>query len=67
MKPSPDWLTDGRESAALSALLAPGTPEAMALETLAAESRAITLGRFGRTMSLYAPLYLSNYCSSGCA
>ncbi|MCY2927769.1 MAG: 2-iminoacetate synthase ThiH [Planctomycetota bacterium] len=67
MKPSPDWLTDGRESAALLALLAPGTPEAMALETLAAESRAITLGRFGRTMSLYAPLYLSNHCSSGCA
>jgi 2-iminoacetate synthase len=37
------------------------------LETLAAESRAITLRRFGRTMTLYAPLYLSNYCSSGCA
>jgi len=37
------------------------------LETMAARSRAMTLRRFGRTMPLYAPLYLSNYCSSGCA
>lgn len=67
MKPSPEWLTDGRDSAALAALLAGGSPQGPELETLAAESRAITLRRFGRTMSLYAPLYLSNHCSSGCA
>ncbi|MCY2928770.1 MAG: 2-iminoacetate synthase ThiH [Planctomycetota bacterium] len=67
MKASPEWLTAGdRDSEALAAMLAPCSAEALELETLAAESRAITLRRFGRTMSLYAPLYLSNYCSSGC-
>jgi 2-iminoacetate synthase len=65
MRPLPDWLTDNRETASLAAMLAPDSSSS--LETLAAESRAITLRRFGRTMSLYAPLYLSNYCSSGCA
>lgn len=66
MREIPDWLTDNRETMALAAMLAP--PYASdSLEALAAESRAITLRRFGRTMTLYAPLYLSNYCSSGCA
>ena len=64
MRVVPDWLTDDRETAALSAMLAPDASSS--LEALAAESRAITLRRFGRTMTLYAPLYLSNYCSSGC-
>lgn len=36
------------------------------LENLAQESRRITQQYFGRTISLYAPLYLSNYCSSHC-
>ncbi|MEI8032634.1 MAG: 2-iminoacetate synthase ThiH [Chlorobiaceae bacterium] len=61
----PDWLTDEGDSRELAAMLAETSPDS--LEALAAESRAITLRRFGRTMSLYAPLYLSNYCSSGCA
>ena len=65
MRALPDWLTSNRETAALAAMLAPDTSNS--LEALAAESRAITLRRFGRTMTLYAPLYLSNYCSSGCA
>jgi len=65
MRVSPEWLTDNRDTAALAAMLAPDS--LFSLETLAAESRAITLRRFGQTMTLYAPLYLSNYCSSGCA
>ncbi len=35
-------------------------------ETLAQEARRVTGQHFGRTISLYAPLYLSNYCSSYC-
>ncbi len=65
MKALPEWLTDERQSAPLATMLAPGSSNS--LERLAAESRAITLRRFGRIMTLYAPLYLSNYCSSGCA
>ena len=61
----PEWLSDNRGTAALAAMLAPTSSHS--LEALAAESRAMTLRRFGRTMTLYAPLYLSNYCSSGCA
>lgn len=36
------------------------------LEELAQESSRITRQYFGRTMTLYAPLYLSNFCSSHC-
>jgi len=36
------------------------------LEGLAQESQKLTHQYFGRTISLYAPLYLSNYCSSHC-
>lgn len=36
------------------------------LEHLAQESQRITKQYFGRTISLYAPVYLSNYCSSHC-
>jgi 2-iminoacetate synthase len=36
------------------------------LEDLAVASRALTVARFGRTMHLYAPLYLSNECLSTC-
>ena len=64
MSTLPDWLTDDRETTALAAMLSPASSSS--LEALATESRAITLRRFGRTMMLYAPLYLSNYCSSGC-
>lgn len=35
-------------------------------EALAQEARRMTQQYFGRTVSLYAPLYLSNYCSSRC-
>lgn len=36
------------------------------LEDMAVVARDITLKRFGRTMLLYAPLYLSNVCYSNC-
>src|SRR5437867_9085431 len=37
-----------------------------AIERLAREANRITQQYFGRTISLYAPLYISNYCSSYC-
>ncbi|MEY2480012.1 MAG: 2-iminoacetate synthase [Verrucomicrobiota bacterium] len=37
-----------------------------ALETLAQKARALTLQNFGRTMRLFAPLYLSNECINNC-
>src|SRR3954466_14149439 len=36
------------------------------LEALAQTSRALTLKNFGRTMRLFAPLYLSNECINNC-
>ncbi len=36
------------------------------IEELAVEAKRITEQNFGRTISLYAPVYLSNYCSSHC-
>ncbi|MCA9398233.1 MAG: 2-iminoacetate synthase ThiH [Candidatus Omnitrophica bacterium] len=36
------------------------------LEDLAQKAHRLTQQYFGRTISLYAPLYLSNYCSSHC-
>jgi 2-iminoacetate synthase len=36
------------------------------LEDLAQASRRVTLTRFGRTMHMYAPLYLSNECLTTC-
>jgi 2-iminoacetate synthase len=35
-------------------------------EALAQQSRALTLQNFGRTMRLFAPLYLSNECINNC-
>jgi 2-iminoacetate synthase len=36
------------------------------LEAMANQSRALTLQNFGRTMRLFAPLYLSNECINNC-
>ena len=36
------------------------------VEDLARQSSQLTRQFFGRTISLYAPVYLSNYCSSWC-
>jgi 2-iminoacetate synthase len=45
-------------------LLSPAAGER--LEDLAAASRRLTLARFGRTMHMYAPVYLSNECLTTC-
>src|SRR6266571_1103981 len=36
------------------------------LESMAQTSRAVTMQNFGRTMRLFAPLYLSNECINNC-
>lgn len=48
----------------LQALLSPAAGEQ--LETLAQKAHRLTRRRFGNTILLYAPLYLSNECSNGC-
>lgn len=49
----------------LAALLSPAAHPY--LEIMAQRARALTQRRFGRTISMYAPLYLANYCTNGCA
>jgi 2-iminoacetate synthase len=53
-----------RTLADFAALLSPAASGSM--EQLAAASRRLTLARFGRTMHMYAPLYLSNECLTTC-
>lgn len=36
------------------------------LDILAQRAREVTLRHFGRTVQLFTPLYLSNYCVNGC-
>lgn len=48
----------------LAALLSPAA--APLLEEMAQLSRRRTIERFGRTMQLYAPLYLTNICANVC-
>ncbi len=48
----------------LAALLSPQAAEY--LEPMAQRAQAITRRHFGRTISLYTPLYLSNFCNGGC-
>ncbi|MDE5625731.1 MAG: 2-iminoacetate synthase ThiH, partial [Muribaculaceae bacterium] len=36
------------------------------LETMARMSRELTLKRFGKTISLYIPLYITNACTNSC-
>ncbi len=49
----------------LFALLSPAAADF--LPQLAEKSRAITLQRFGKTTQLYAPIYLSNFCTNSCS
>jgi 2-iminoacetate synthase len=53
------------ELADLPVLLSPAAADR--LEALAQRAHALTLQRFGRVMLLYAPLYVSNYCTNLCA
>ena len=50
--------------AELAALLSPAAGEA--LDTLTARAQLLTRRQFGRTISLYVPLYLSDFCKNGC-
>lgn len=47
-----------------AALISPAA--APYLEEMARQSQALTLRRFGRTIQLYVPLYLSNECTNVC-
>jgi 2-iminoacetate synthase len=53
-----------RTLADFAVLLSP--PAERRLEDLAEASQALTVARFGRTMHMYAPLYLSNECLTTC-
>jgi 2-iminoacetate synthase len=53
-----------RTLADFAALLSPSASPR--LEALAEASRKLTVARFGRTMHMYAPLYLSNECLTTC-
>jgi 2-iminoacetate synthase len=46
------------------ALLSPAA--ASYLETMAQRAHRLTVQRFGKTILMYAPLYLSNECTNGC-
>lgn len=48
----------------LAALLSPHAEDS--LQAMAARARVITQQRFGRVIQIYAPLYLSNYCTNSC-
>jgi len=48
----------------LAALVSPAAKRR--LEDMAAAARKLTVRRFGKTVRLYAPLYLSNYCVNSC-
>jgi len=48
----------------LLALISPAAEDY--LEQMAQASHQLTVQRFGRTIRLYAPLYLSNYCVNSC-
>jgi len=48
----------------LVALVSPAAEDY--LEQMAQSAHQLTIQRFGRTIRLYAPLYLSNYCTNSC-
>ncbi|MFH1717180.1 MAG: 2-iminoacetate synthase ThiH [Planctomycetota bacterium] len=48
----------------LLALISPAAEDY--LEEMAQSAHRLTVRRFGRTVRLYAPLYLSNYCTNSC-
>lgn len=53
-----------RTLADFAALIGPAGEAA--IESIAQASNALTLRRFGRTVHMYAPLYLSNECLTSC-
>ncbi|MDB4673451.1 2-iminoacetate synthase ThiH [Verrucomicrobiales bacterium] len=61
---TPSGLGQSPSLARFASLLDPLEPAA--LESLATESAATTRKHFGKTMRLFAPLYLSNECVNNC-
>jgi 2-iminoacetate synthase len=57
--------TESPDEETLAALLSPVAADF--LEPMAARAQALTRRHFGRTVQLYVPLYLSSWCSGGCA
>ena len=55
---------DRRQLSDLAVLISPAAADH--LEAMAAAAQRVTLHRFGRTIHLFAPLYLSNECVSTC-
>jgi 2-iminoacetate synthase len=55
---------DAPREAELATLLSPATSPF--LESMAQRAARLTQRHFGRTVSLYLPLYLSDYCTGGC-
>jgi len=55
---------DDRRLEDLAALMAPAARPY--LEPMAREAQRLTRWHFGRTISLYAPLYISNLCAADC-
>ncbi|MEN8154452.1 MAG: 2-iminoacetate synthase ThiH [Acidobacteriota bacterium] len=43
-----------------------GNNDPVMVEEMAQKARDITITQFGRVISLYAPIYLSNYCENHC-
>jgi 2-iminoacetate synthase len=57
----------GKQTLAPADFLSLLSPAAEAhLERMAQKAHALTLAQFGRTMVLYTPLYLSNFCTNAC-
>ena len=56
---------DAQDPERLLALLSPAAEEF--LEPMAQTAHALTLQNFGRTIQLYTPMYLSNFCENECA
>jgi 2-iminoacetate synthase len=57
--------SDAQDPARFLALLSPAAERF--LEPMAQKAHALTLMHFGRTLQLYTPMYLSNYCENKCA
>jgi 2-iminoacetate synthase len=57
--------SDVQDPARLLALLSPAAERL--LEPMAQRAHALTLMYFGKTLQLYTPMYLSNYCENKCA
>lgn len=56
---------DTPDAVTMATLIAPIASEH--IEEMASRAQSLTQKHFGRTISLYVPLYLSNYCPGGCA